>query len=71
MHTSVLLLFAAWLPAQAPVPSPAAPQELPADLLALAGRVEAAHRPGGPVPKVTALKAAMEQIGRASCRERV
>lgn len=60
MHTSVLLLFAAWLPAQAPVPSPAAPQELPADLLALAGRVEAAHRPGGPVPKVTALKAAME-----------
>lgn len=55
MHKFVLPLFAVLLPAQAP-----APQAPSTDLLALASRVETAHRPSGPVPQVTALKAAIE-----------
>lgn len=58
MYKSALLFFAAILPAQAATPGTA--QDPPADLLALAGRVETAHRPNGPVPRVTALKAAMQ-----------
>ena len=57
-YTVAALAFVAVVSGQDPAPAPAA---APAnDLLALAARVDAAHRPDGPVPAVTAFTATVE-----------
>ena len=59
MHRFAPLVFATLTIAQSPAP-PTPPPQPPADLAALAARVETAHRPKGPVPPITALRAVLE-----------
>lgn len=60
MHWFAPLAFATLALAQSQPPSPPQQTTPPMDLAALAARVETAHRPQGPVPPITALRAVLE-----------
>ncbi len=64
MHPAAIPFLTALVVAQSPTPPP-----LATDLEALARRIDAAHRPRGPVPAVTALRCTMELHGLDSKAE--